>query len=295
MPVGMTAIASCAEQTTEKAGEQIVQIDKTIECQAEYAGDKLIQAAGNSVVKLCQTTPELHQTGMGRAGIILETELYGGTAALDRSFGKAGGEKAFQKALQHFIIGEGNSRVQSKLRGICPKPRRKGGKPPGAVCHLGVTGIFVAQHEGKGKNIRVGHGTKTCPQIFIIFQYPVGIIQTDFGTGIDTVLSFPKFQKPGASGIVKVNGKTVEDHMKRDSGSVKQCGIANIALPGVTPVGNDILGSIVQITERRHDGIEKFTLLGMCQGTDLLDTFVSAAGKKCDTAHEEKQDKKKKG
>ena len=153
----------------------------------------------------------------------------------------------------------------------------------------------MAQHIGKGENICIGHGTKTCLQVFIFFQYPVGIIQADFGTGIDTVLSFPEFQKPGASGIVKVNGKTVEDHMKRDSGSVKQCGVTNIALPGITAVGNDILGSIVQITKRSHDGIEKFTLLGMCQGTDLLNTFVPAAGKECDTAYEEKQEKKKKG
>ena len=153
--VGMTAIASCAEQTTEKAGEQIIQIDKTIECQAEYAGDKLIQAAGKPVVKLCQATPEPHQTGMGQAGIILETELYGGAAALDRCFGKAGGEKSLQKASQHFIIGKGDSRVQSELGGICKKSRGKGGKPPGTVCHFRVTGISVAQHKGKGENIRV--------------------------------------------------------------------------------------------------------------------------------------------
>jgi hypothetical protein len=73
----------------------------------------------------------------------------------------------------------------------------------------------------------------------------IGSVDTDLGAGVDTVLSFPQFDHPGAAFVIKINRFTVEYHVESGSALIISFAITKFPLPGIHMRGEDILGQKV--------------------------------------------------
>lgn len=66
------------------------------------------------------------------------------------------------------------------------------------------------------------------------------VVNADFTSDVDAVLPFPEFDHPCPALIVKINGLTMENHMKMRGSPVIEMPVAKSPLRGIQTGGDDI-------------------------------------------------------
>ena len=71
---------------------------------------------------------------------------------------------------------------------------------------------------------------------FFFWDNSVCIVYSEFTSGVDAVLPFPKFYKPGSLVIVKINGFVIKNHIEVSGRKIKKGVIPKRFLKsGMTP------------------------------------------------------------
>ena len=125
--------------------------------------------------------------------------------------------------------------------------------------------------------------------IFGLGQQSVGMIDTDFGTGVDAVLSFPEFDQPCFIQIIKVDRKSVEDHLETGRHIVIEPRVAGGLLPGVYGGGKETAAAVIDIAERSRQFLQHRTFLTFIHTFDPADDLFSA---EMTEDHADKRDQK---
>jgi hypothetical protein len=100
------------------------------------------------------------------------------------------------------------------------------------------------------------------------------VVYADFSACIDAVLSFPEFNQPGTTHVIKIDGFTVEYHVKTGRRFVKQGAIAEFPLPCILPGGDDILIREVGKAERLEQTVQSAYFFAAFHTADFPDDTV---------------------
>ena len=85
--------------------------------------------------------------------------------------------------------------------------------------------------------------------IFCFRNNTVRVVDADFRTGIDAVLSFPKFNQPCAAPVIKIDGKGVENHLETGRHMIVKPGIPGLSLWGVHCGGKKAAATVKIVAE----------------------------------------------
>ena len=108
----------------------------------------------------------------------------------------------------------------------------------------------VAQKEGDVKHFVPVCAGKPCGFIVCFRDNGIGMIDADFRTGIDAVLSFPKFNQPGSSPVIKINREGVKDHLETGRHIIIEPGVSGLLLRGVHRGGKESAVAVKTVAER---------------------------------------------
>lgn len=89
------------------------------------------------------------------------------------------------------------------------------------------------QLQRTGQHFILSGCLKKCRAIFRLGQQPVSMIDTDLCTGINTILSLPKFYQPSPVTVIKIDRKGIEYHLETGRHKVVQPCVAGSFLPCV--------------------------------------------------------------
>ena len=230
-----------------------------------------------------EAAPEPCEQIVSFCGVFAEDKAYTEPFDADRIFSIAGPRKTIYKGGEHFSVREADIYFQGEGRRSGKAAHQKGGEPPVAPAVADTVISFVAQQEGAVQHF-VFFGTGEPGTFVILFRNDtIRMINTDFGTGIDTVLAFPQFNQPGPAAIIKVEGKRIKDHLETRSHIVIEVGVPGLFLPGVCCGREDTAVTVKTVAEGVYQFIHKRTFGTAVHGVDFTDDFFSAAVKE-DTA-----------
>lgn len=108
-------------------------------------------------------------------------------------------------------------------------------------------------------------------------DHAVRMVNADLRPGIDAVLSLPKFNQPGFSLIVEVDGEGVENHLEAGRQIVVKPGIACLFLRCVYRGRKESTVAIEIVTEGVNQLVYKGTFGAAVHGIDLADDLFAAA------------------
>lgn len=112
--------------------------------------------------------------------------------------------------------------------------------------------------------------------IFGLGQQSVGMIDTNFGTGVDAVLPFPEFDQPCFIQIIKVDRKSVEDHLETGRHIVVDPSIAGGFLPRIQCGRKETAAAVVGVAEGCCQFLQKRAFLTFVHTLNFTDDLFSA-------------------
>lgn len=128
--------------------------------------------------------------------------------------------------------------------------------------------------------------------IFCLGQQSVGVIDTDLGPGVDTVLPFPEFDQPCFFLIIEVDRESVEDHLEAWRHIVVEPGIAGGLLPRVQSGREETAAAVIDVSEGRCQLFQERTFLAFIHTLNFADDlFPAEMAKEHTDKSDQKQDK----
>ena len=115
-----------------------------------------------------------------------------------------------------------------------------------------------------------------CGPIFRLRQQSVGVIDTDFGTGIDAVLAFPELNQPCSAAIIEVDRKRVEYHLESGRHIIVEPGIPRGFLPGINGRRKEAAAAMIHITEGFRQFLQQGTFPALIHTLNSADNLLSA-------------------
>lgn len=91
-------------------------------------------------------------------------------------------------------------------------------------------------------------------------DYAVGVVNAQLASGVDPILSFPEFDEPCFSFIIKIDRLAVHHHIKQRCKFVIDGTVSKLLLPGIRRTGEYILTDIIAIAERLGQFIQQTAL-----------------------------------
>ena len=278
------AILSVASPVETMQTHQPAEAERKIEVKIQYAvfradegpGDPDEEPAVYPVQKLGKVTMET-----GKEAIVFrhgpmegegQTEiLYG-----DLIFRISRFAQAVVEGSKHFFMGEIDGGFQTQVTGTGKDARQKGSEPPVLLGKFYVGAVCLTQMQRAGEHFVFVDGREMRHLIFCLGQQPVGMIGTDFRSGVDAVLAFPEFDQPCSAPVIEVDRKGIEDHLEPGSHIVVEPGIAGGLLPGIQSGGEETAAAVVSIAEGRRQFLQKRTFLTFIHAFDFADDLFSA-------------------
>ena len=93
--------------------------------------------------------------------------------------------------------------------------------------------------------------------IFVIWNYRICLINSYFGTGIDSILALPQLHQPGFSLVIKVDRKAVKYDLGKGSSFIVESCLSKITLPGIQCGRKNIFLRIIKETGRSDQRVEQ--------------------------------------
>lgn len=188
----------------------------------------------------------------------------------------SGGSKSLQKTFHHIKAGEGDGNVHGQVSGFMIDSHTETGQPPVALSYGKQMGPAAVQFHGDRQHLTVRNALKKGGIVFLRGEDPVGLIDTNLPAGVDSILSFPKFDQPGPALVIKIDGLAVKDHVKMDGRSVVEGTVSEFSLPGIHPGSHNILVRKIGVSEGTDKFIQKTDLLTAVHAADLPDDLTSS-------------------
>ncbi len=135
---------------------------------------------------------------------------------------------------------------------------------------------------------------KFCPHVqILIFRYgreyrrfpffrwndAVGMVYADLTSGIDAILSFPAFDQPRFSAIIKIDRQGVENHAPQWRQLIVNVPVSIKFLPGVSCTRENVLIGFIPVTERLTELIQEAAFVVEGQAAQLMDELLLFAVK----------------
>ncbi len=113
--------------------------------------------------------------------------------------------------------------------------------------------------------------------VFAFGNHGICVVDANFRSGVDAVLSFPKFDQPGFVLIIEVDRQGVEDHPETGRQIVVKPGVASLFLGRIHCGRKETVVTVEIITEGGGQFIQKGALGAAVHGIDLADDLFAAA------------------
>lgn len=188
-------------------------------------------------------------------------------------------KEGVDKSISHFGIRKPDRDIQRQVARFRNVSHREDREPPVGGADIGDRTPAVE---------------KLCPHIqILIFRYgreyrrsplfrrndAVGVVYANLTSRIDAILSFPAFDQPRFSAIIKIDRQRVKNHAPQRRQLIVNVPIAIKFLPCVSCTREDVLIGFIPVTKWLTELIQEAAFVVKGQAADLMDKLLLFAVK----------------
>lgn len=222
-----------SEQTPESGREIEVQIHNPVFRTEEGSCNPEIEFAEKSVFPLREAAPEAREQIETLRAVFAEYEADAEAVHRNGIFLTTSPFQPVHESGTHFPVRKTDTGFHGQIGRFREVSHQKSGEPP---VTSGITDTFVfavAELKGTVEHLLFFGTVEERFPVLFSGDKSICVIDTDFRTCIDAVLTFPEFDQPGFPPIIKVDRERVKDHLETGRHIVVKPGVTGLFLRGV--------------------------------------------------------------